>query len=85
MVQKPALVGFLEAQDITPIAYSSLVPLSTWRAAPGQERARRPLRCAPRASAPTSPSALAEKHASPEAQVLLRWAVQSATPSCPRA
>ena len=32
--QKPDLVRYLADHQITPIAYSSLVPLSTWRTAP---------------------------------------------------
>ena len=50
--QKPELVDYLNATGIAPIAYSSLVPLSTWRTADGARqrqdrrdegrRARRP-------------------------------------------
>ena len=34
------LLGFMAANGIAPIAYSSLVPLSTWRAEPGQNSAK---------------------------------------------
>ncbi|MEZ4473244.1 MAG: aldo/keto reductase [bacterium] len=82
--QKPALVGFLEAQDITPIAYSSLVPLSTWRAAPGQESAKTAAMRAEGERADFPFRALAEKHGVSEAQVLLRWAVQLGYPVLPK-
>lgn len=38
--QKPDLVRYLGDHGITPIAYSSLVPLSTWRTVAGQDSAK---------------------------------------------
>ena len=38
--QKPALLAHMAKYAIAPIAYSSLVQLSTWRAEPGQESAK---------------------------------------------
>jgi len=38
--QKPELVRYLNEHAIVPIAYSSLVPLSTWRSAPGHDSAK---------------------------------------------
>ncbi len=38
--QKQELVNYLRATGITPIAYSSLVPLSTWRTAEGHDSAK---------------------------------------------
>lgn len=38
--QKPELVRYLNDNAVTPIAYSSLVPLSTWRTAAGQHSAK---------------------------------------------
>ena len=38
--QKPDLVRYLHDNAITPIAYSSLVPLSTWRTGKGQDSAK---------------------------------------------
>jgi len=38
--QKPRLVGYLAERGIVAIAYSSLVPLSTWRSAPGHDSAK---------------------------------------------
>ena len=50
--QKPELVRYLNEHGIVPIAYSSLVPLSTWRTAPATTAPRR-TRCRPTATAPT--------------------------------
>jgi 2,5-diketo-D-gluconate reductase A len=74
--QKPELVRFLQSSGITPIAYSSLVPLSTWRVEPGQDSAKtNEMRTAGEAAdAPLS--AMAEKYGVAEAQLLLRWGVQ---------
>jgi 2,5-diketo-D-gluconate reductase A len=38
--QKPELVRYLQSSCITPIAYSSLLPLSTWSVEPGQDSAK---------------------------------------------
>jgi 2,5-diketo-D-gluconate reductase A len=71
--QKPALVAYLKGAGIQPIAYSSLAPLSTWRAAPGQESAKTP--------STRNDSAvfadMAAKYGVSEAQLLLRWGIQS--------
>jgi 2,5-diketo-D-gluconate reductase A len=71
--QKPELIAFMAANGIAPIAYSSLVPLSTWRIEEGQ------------ASAKTEEmkkdgsvfADLAKKYGVTEAQLLLRWGVQN--------
>ena len=74
--QKPDLVSYLTAHGITVIAYSSLVPLSTWRAAEGQDSAKTQ-RMKADGDSPDSPfRAMAEKYGVSEAQILLRWAVQ---------
>ncbi|MEQ9772211.1 aldo/keto reductase [Pectobacterium jejuense] len=70
--QKTELVSYLRNNNITPIAYSSLAPLSTWRNKPGET------------SAKTSEMSiddgvffnLAKKYHVTEAQFLLRWAIQ---------
>jgi 2,5-diketo-D-gluconate reductase A len=74
--QKPELVAYLEASEILPIAYSSLVPLSTWRAAEGQESAKTDemRRAGERGDSPFKQ--MAAKYGVSEAQVLLRWAAQ---------
>ncbi|GGF71121.1 2,5-diketo-D-gluconic acid reductase [Azorhizobium oxalatiphilum] len=71
--QKPALVAYMRQRSIAPIAYSSLAPLSTWRAAPRQDSAK-----------PQSPDAdsgflagIAARYGVTEAQLLLKWGVQN--------
>lgn len=71
--QKPELLDYMRDHGIAPIAYSSLVPLSTWRTEEGQ------------ASAKTEQMkadgevfvAMARKYGVTEAQLLLRWGVQN--------
>jgi 2,5-diketo-D-gluconate reductase A len=74
--QKRQLVDYLRSNSIGVIAYSSLVPLSTWRTGEGQDSAKTDeMRAA--GEAPDSPfAAMARKHGVSEAQVLLRWGVQ---------
>ena len=74
--QKRQLVDYLRGNSIGVIAYSSLVPLSTWRTAAGQDSAKTDeMRAA--GESPDSPfAAMARKHGVSEAQVLLRWGVQ---------
>ena len=74
--QKPELLGFMAANGIAPIAYSSLVPLSTWRAEPGQDSAKTAEMQAAGADAASPFKAMAAKYGVTEAQVLLRWGVQ---------
>lgn len=74
--QKPELVSFLKENAITIIAYSSLVPLSTWRTAEGHDSAKTEKMKAD-SSAEASPfRAMAEKYGVSEAQLLLRWALE---------
>jgi 2,5-diketo-D-gluconate reductase A len=74
--QKPELVAFLREQGIQPIAYSSLVPLSSWRAADGQKSAKTDAMTAEGARGDSPFKRLAAKHSVSEAQILLRWAIQ---------
>jgi len=74
--QKPALVAWLRAHGVQPIAYSSLVPLSTWRATPGQDSAKTEQMKADGARDDSPFRRMAARHGVTEAQVLLRWAVQ---------
>lgn len=74
--QKPDLLGFMAANDIAPIAYSSLVPLSTWRTEPGQNSAKSDEMRAASAAAGSPFKAMAAKYGVTEAQVLLRWGIQ---------
>jgi 2,5-diketo-D-gluconate reductase A len=82
--QKPALVRYLEAGGITPIAYSSLVPLSTWRSAEGQASAKTDQMKAEGRRADSPFKVMAGKYGVSEAQVLLRWAIQKGYPVLPK-
>lgn len=74
--QKTALVGYLKEHGIQPIAYSSLVPLSTWRSEGGDSA--KTAEMAAEGEGSESPfKAMANRYGVSEAQVLLRWAVQS--------
>ncbi|WP_217553942.1 aldo/keto reductase [Streptomyces sp. GbtcB6] len=82
--QKPRLVAHLHQKGITPIAYSSLVPLSTWRTAPGHMSGKtQEMRT--EGERPDSPfKKLAEKYGVTEAQFLLGWGVQNGCPVLPK-
>jgi 2,5-diketo-D-gluconate reductase A len=82
--QKPALVAFLKAEGILPIAYSSLVPLSTWRVEPGQASAKTEAMKADGADDTSPIKSVATRHGVSEAQVLLRWGVQQGYPVLPK-
>ncbi len=82
--QKPELVRYLKDNSITPIAYSSLVPLSTWRTAEGQESAKTDRMKADGGRADAPFKVMAGKYGVSEAQVLLRWAVQKGYPVIPK-
>jgi len=71
--QKPGLLAHMAKHDIAPIAYSSLVPLSTWRTEPGQDSAKTDEMKADN----TAFKDIAEKYGVSEAQLLLRWGVQN--------
>ncbi len=82
--QKPELVRYLKANGVVPIAYSSLVPLSTWRAAAGQESAKTDQMKADGKQENAPFKAMARKYGVSEAQVLLRWAIQQGYPVLPK-
>lgn len=71
--QKPKLLAYMARNDIAPIAYSSLVPLSTWRVEEGQDSAKTDDMKADG----TAFRAMAAKYGVSEAQLLLRWGVQN--------
>jgi 2,5-diketo-D-gluconate reductase A len=74
--QKQELVDYLRATGVAPIAYSSLVPLSTWRAADGHDSAKTSEMQAASEAADSPFVVMAAKYGVTEAQVLLRWGVQ---------
>jgi len=74
--QKPELLGYMARNGIRPIAYSSLVPLSSWRTEAGQDSAKTAEMQAAGADAASPIKAMAAKYGVNEAQVLLRWGVQ---------
>lgn len=82
--QKSELVAYMADKGITPIAYSSLVPLSTWRSAEGQESAKTDAMRNDGARADSPFKVMAEAHGVSEAQVLLRWAIQKGYPVLPK-
>ena len=71
--QKTDLLAYMKLNGIAPIAYSSLAPLSTWRAEPGQDSAKtEEMKISDGVLA-----AMAAKYGVTEAQLLLRWGVQN--------
>jgi 2,5-diketo-D-gluconate reductase A len=74
--QKPDLVSYLARNDIAIIAYSSLVPLSSWRDTEGQDSAKTDQMKADGANLDSPFKLMAKKYGVSEAQVLLRWGVQ---------
>jgi 2,5-diketo-D-gluconate reductase A len=82
--QKPELVRYLNDNAVTPIAYSSLVPLSTWRTAEGQDSAKTDRMKADGEQADAPFKVMATKYGVSEAQVLLRWAIQKGYPVLPK-
>ena len=74
--QKPELVNYLREKDIDIIAYSSLVPLSTWRHKDG-ENSKKTEEMQRISNAEDSPfKLLANKYNVSEAQLLLKWALE---------
>ena len=74
--QNPELVNYLREKDIDIIAYSSLVPLSTWRHKDG-ENSKKTEEMQQISTAKDSPfKLLANKYNVTEAQLLLKWALE---------
>jgi 2,5-diketo-D-gluconate reductase A len=74
--QKPELVSYLTKNGISIIAYSSLVPLSSWRDVEGQDSAKTEDMKVDGASVDSPFKIMAKKYGVSEAQVLLRWGLQ---------
>jgi 2,5-diketo-D-gluconate reductase A len=82
--QKPELIAHMKQRGIAPIAYSSLVPLATWRGAPGHDSGKTEAMKADGERMDSPFKGLATKYGVTEAQVLLRWAVQNGYPVLPK-
>ncbi len=74
--QKPKLVSYLKENDIDIIAYSSLVPLSTWRHKDGENSLKTDEMYKDGNDLESPFKKMASKYDVTEAQVLLRWALQ---------
>ena len=74
--QKTDLTAYLAENEISMIAYSSLVPLSSWRAAPDHHSGKTEEMKAEGEAEDSPFKAMANKYGVTEAQVLLRWALQ---------
>ena len=74
--QKPELVSYLKDKGIDIIAYSSLVPLSTWRHKDGENSLKTNKMYKDGEDSESPFKKLASKYEVTEAQVLLKWALQ---------
>ena len=74
--QKPELTSYLIDHNIAITAYSSLVPLSTWRTAPGQDSAKTEDMKQAGDEVASPFKMMAHKYGVSEAQILLRWGLQ---------
>ena len=74
--QKPELVSYLEEKGIDIIAYSSLVPLSTWRHKDGENSLKTDEMYRDSEDAESPFKKLALQYSVSEAQILLKWALQ---------
>ena len=73
LCSQPELSEFMRAQNIEPVAYSSLAPLSTWRTEEGQGGE---VLAETKAVAQSVIQTIAEKLEVSEAALLLRWGMQ---------
>ena len=74
--QKPELVSYLKDKGIDIIAYSSLVPLSTWRHKDGENSLKTKEMYKDGDNSQSPFKKLGAKYEVTEAQVLLKWALQ---------
>ena len=82
--QKSELLSYLRENRISPIAYSSLVPLAEWRVVEGQDSSKTEKMKSDGASNGSPFKAMGKKYGVTEAQVLLRWGVQKGYPVLPK-
>ena len=74
--QKPELIKYLRENNIDIIAYSSLVPLSTWRHKDGENSLKTEQMYKDSEDENSPFKKLAIKYSVSEAQILLKWALQ---------
>tara|TARA_B100001250_G_C19793402_1_gene787615 strand:- start:1474 stop:2373 length:900 start_codon:yes stop_codon:yes gene_type:complete len=74
--QKINLVSFLKQKSIKIVAYSSLVPLESWRGKPNQGSAKSEEMKQDGADKNSFSKELAQKYGVTEAQILLKWGLQ---------
>ena len=74
--QKPELVTYLQQKNIDIIAYSSLVPLSTWRHKKGENSLKTKEMYEDSRNKDSLFKSLSSKYGVSEAQILLKWALQ---------
>tara|TARA_B100000214_G_scaffold369224_1_gene341944 strand:+ start:289 stop:1191 length:903 start_codon:yes stop_codon:yes gene_type:complete len=74
--QKPELVSYLKEKGIDIIAYSSLVPLSTWRHKDGENSLKTDEMYKDSEDSDSPFKKLATQYDVTEAQILLKWALQ---------
>ena len=74
--QKNKLVSYLKQNDISIIAFSSLVPLSNWRSKEGEKSSKSDQMKADGEDPSSIFKVMANKYRVSEAQVLLKWALQ---------
>ncbi len=74
--QKTELVSFLEQKSIKIVAYSSLVPLDTWREKPNQDSAKSEKMKKDGGDEKSFFKELSKKYNVTEAQILLKWGLQ---------
>ena len=74
--QKPELVSYLDEKGIDIIAYSSLVPLSTWRHKDGENSLKTDEMHKDSNNTDSIFKKLSNKYDVTEAQILLKWALQ---------
>ena len=74
--QKSELVAYLQENNIDIIAYSGLVPLSTWRHKDGENSLKTDQMYKDSEDADSPFKKLAKKYNVSEAQILLKWALQ---------
>ena len=74
--QKTKLVSYLKQNDISVIAFSSLVPLSNWRSKEGEKSSKSDQMKVDGEDPSSIFKVMANKYGVSEAQVLLKWALQ---------